>query len=66
MKTDDAVSYYGSRAALAAALSMSKSAVSQWGDVVPIGTAALIASMTHGAVPLGLDDYPRWGKRQKS
>lgn len=48
MNTDDAVEYFGSKAALARALGIRKGAVSQWGDTIPQGRAYQIEVLTGG------------------
>jgi DNA-binding transcriptional regulator YdaS (Cro superfamily) len=48
MKTNHAVKYFGSKAALARALGINKGAVSQWGERVPKGRAYQIEVMTGG------------------
>ena len=48
MKTDDAVEYFSSKAALARALGIRKGAVSQWGYDVPQGRAYQIEVLTGG------------------
>lgn len=59
MKTDDAIHYFGTAAAVARALQISKSAVSQWGELVPLATAARLERITNGALELDLNAYPR-------
>jgi DNA-binding transcriptional regulator YdaS (Cro superfamily) len=58
MKSHVAISHFGSAAALARAVGISKAAVSQWGDLVPLGTAARIEKITQGKLALRLEDYP--------
>lgn len=48
MKTESAVKYFGTKAAVADALGIKKSAVSQWGKNVPKGRAYQIEVMTGG------------------
>ncbi|HHW4403769.1 TPA: Cro/CI family transcriptional regulator [Aeromonas hydrophila] len=48
MKTNHAVKYFGSKAALARALGINKGAVSQWGEKVPKGRAYQLELMTGG------------------
>jgi DNA-binding transcriptional regulator YdaS (Cro superfamily) len=59
MKTKDAIAHFGTASQLAAAVGISKAAVSQWGDHVPLGTAALIEKLTDGAVTLDPSCYRR-------
>lgn len=48
MKTELAVDYFGTKAAIADALDIKKSAVSQWGDTIPKGRAYQIEVLTGG------------------
>lgn len=48
MKTELAVEHFGSKAAIADALGIKKSAVSQWGDTIPQGRAYQIEVLTGG------------------
>jgi DNA-binding transcriptional regulator YdaS (Cro superfamily) len=57
MKTADAVTYFGSGAALAAAVGISRAAVSQWGELVPLATAARLEKLTDGRLTLDIDTY---------
>lgn len=59
MKTKDAIKYFGSAARLAEALGISRPAVSQWGAVVPLGSAALIEKLTAGDVSIDPACYRR-------
>lgn len=57
MKTQDAIAYFGSKTAVSVAARISKAAVSQWGEYVPLGTAALLEKATSGALPMNPQDY---------
>lgn len=59
MKTRDVIEYFGSAAAVARAVNISAAAVSQWGDRVPLGTAAILEKMTDGQLVLNPTEYPR-------
>lgn len=48
MKTADAIRHFGTQAALARALGVSKQAVAQWGEVVPDGRAYQLQVITGG------------------
>ena len=50
MKTESAVKHFGSKAAIADALGIKRSAVSQWGDTIPQGRAYQIEVLTGGAL----------------
>ena len=64
MKTESAVKHFGSKAALADALGIKRSAVSQWGDTIPQGRAYQIEVLTGGA--LKADPAPTSGQRRPS
>ncbi len=48
MKTELAVDYFGTKAAIADALGIKRSAVSQWGETIPKGRAYQIEVLTGG------------------
>lgn len=48
MKLAKVLSHFGTRAQVAAALGISRAAVSKWGDVVPEGSAYKLESITAG------------------
>lgn len=48
MKTELAVDYFGTKAAIADALGIKRSAVSQWGETIPKGRAYQIEVLTDG------------------
>ena len=50
MKTSDAVRHFGSRVKIAAALSCTRSAVYQWGEIVPEGSAYKLQALAKGKV----------------
>lgn len=59
MKTDQAVKYFGNKSKLAKVLGINRSAVTRWGDVVPINQAWKIERITGGKVPFRISDYKR-------
>jgi DNA-binding transcriptional regulator YdaS (Cro superfamily) len=60
MRTEDAIQHFGSAAALARTLGISRQSVHDWGDVVPEGRAYQIEILTDGALkaprPDSMDD----------
>jgi hypothetical protein len=48
MKTEDVVKYFGTKVAVAKALGIKKQAISQWGELVPIGRAYQLHVITKG------------------
>lgn len=59
MKTSDAIRYFGNRTRIAKTLRISRAAVSQWGDLVPLPSAARLEKLTFGALALEIADYDR-------
>jgi hypothetical protein len=59
MYTSDVISHFGTVAAAAKALDISASAIYQWGDLVPKGTAYRLQVMTGGALQVRTDLYPK-------
>jgi transcriptional repressor of cell division inhibition gene dicB len=62
MLTEQVISHFGSATAVAEALKISISAVSQWGERVPPLRAAQIAHLTDGRIPFDLGEYTGWNK----
>jgi len=50
MKTEVAVSYFGTPVALASALGITRQAVNDWGEFVPEGRAYQLEVLTEGAL----------------
>lgn len=59
MKTQDAVTHFGSKTAVAAALGVSRAAITQWGDQIPLSSALLLERVTGGKLRLNPADYRR-------
>lgn len=59
MTKTDALSYFKSPAAIARRLKITRSAVSQWGAVVPYFAALDLQNMTGGALKVDFDLYER-------
>lgn len=57
MLKEAAIRYYGSQAAIAAALEISESAVSQWPRTVPFEAAKALEELTGGACPVDRSQY---------
>lgn len=62
MLTSDVISYFGSQAEVARALSIGKAAVSKWGTRVPPLRAAQLQQMTKGKLRFDPDSYRDWYK----
>ena len=56
MKKRDAVQHFGSEANIARLLKISRQAVSKWGEVIPIKSAARLAQLAK-RLDIGLEDY---------
>jgi DNA-binding transcriptional regulator YdaS (Cro superfamily) len=61
MRTADAIQHYGSRAAIARALGLTPSAVSQWGETVPELSAWRLWMASGGRLALDPWVYARHG-----
>ena len=61
MRTKTAIKHYGSRAAIALALGISRAAVSKWGPFVPEGSAYKLESITGGVLRVDPKLYPPKG-----
>ncbi len=48
MKKTEAIEYFGSKTKLAKALNVAPSAVTQWGEIIPLGRAYQLESITKG------------------
>lgn len=63
MKKQDAISYFGTQAAIAQAAGISKQAVSQWGEFVPPAIATLLAEISGGELTFDPSRYPQSYRR---
>lgn len=59
MKTQDVLDRFGTATAVARELGVSKQAVSQWGELVPPASAALLEKITAGALVFDPNSYVR-------
>lgn len=57
MKTADVISHFGTKSAIARALSISTAAVSKWGEVVPVESAKAIEIRTNGTLRVDWSQY---------
>jgi transcriptional regulator with XRE-family HTH domain len=62
MLTVDAVKFFGTKAAIAEALECSPSAVSQWKEMVPPLSAAMLEKISKGKLTFDVEDYRDWDK----
>lgn len=65
MLVSEAVSVYGSKVAIAEALGISPSAVSQWDEMVPPLSAAKLAKRSRGRLKFDPDRYDDWNQRKQ-
>lgn len=63
MLTECAVQHFGSRLSVAKALNLTKSAVYQWGKVVPHWSATRLERLTDGQLCVDETLYDRHGNR---
>lgn len=59
MRKTDVLEYFGTTTAVAEAAGVSVPAVSQWGERVPLGSAAVLERVTGGRLRLDMKDYRR-------
>jgi transcriptional repressor of cell division inhibition gene dicB len=59
MKTELAVDYFGTKAAIADALGIKRSAVSQWGKTIPQGRAYQLEVLTGGKLKANARNTPQ-------
>lgn len=62
MWTKDALDYYGGASAVADAIGISPSAVSQWGEVIPFYSATQLHLATMGQISLEPEHYGNGGR----
>jgi len=60
MKKKPVIEYYGTQAAAARALGLTRAAVSAWGMIVPYWTAVELSRLT--GIPFDADDYGAKGR----
>ena len=59
MRTEDAIQYFGSKAALARALGIRQPSIYDWGELVPKGRAYELQDLTGGALRVDRNAYNR-------
>jgi DNA-binding transcriptional regulator YdaS (Cro superfamily) len=64
MRTSDVIDYFGSKSAVAVALEISPSAVSQWGEIVPPLSAVEIERASKGRLKFDPKLYKNWNRRK--
>ena len=66
MRITDAIKFFGSKTKLAAVAGVSQSAVSRWVEAgfIPSGSAAVLSSASHGALPFDREFYKRIKKER--
>lgn len=63
MRTADAVKFFGNKSKVAVAARISRHAVSQWGDVVPIGSAINLEIASKGELPVRISLYKKKARK---
>jgi hypothetical protein len=62
MLTKDVTAYFGNKSAVARALgNRSKSAISQWKNIVPLKAALELQELTHGKLRVDMSRYENTG-----
>ncbi len=64
MLTSKAIEHYGSEAAVAEALGISRQAVNKWGELVPPLSAARLEKLSDGKLRFDPDLYDGWNRRK--
>lgn len=59
MRTEQAIQFYGSKAALARALNIRQPSIYSWGDLVPLGRAYELQDLTQGALKVDRSLYQK-------
>ena len=65
MKTKHVLQHFGSASKVATALGISRQAVSQWGEIVPLEAAIAISVVTKGELMPNPRLYPMWTRALK-
>lgn len=65
MRTQDAVSFFGAKKRIAELLDMQPSAVSQWGDTVPLVSAMRLEELSYGNLKVDKGRYDERGRPKK-
>ncbi|HAT1683134.1 TPA: hypothetical protein I8Y21_003856 [Klebsiella oxytoca] len=65
MNTQEAVDFFGTKAAIGRALDISQVAVTRWGDIIPKGAALELEKITNGALKCDLSVYKNRPRRNK-
>lgn len=66
MKKADAIAHFGSQAAVGRAAKVTRSAVNQWGDLVPPLAARRLEIATDGKLVFDPDVYDDWNKANRA
>lgn len=66
MRKSSALAHFGTQAAVADALDISRAAVSKWGEVVPFESATALEILTDGAIRVDPTLYPAIQRANKS
>ena len=59
MKTETAITHFGTKAALARALQIRPPSIHSWGALVPLGRAYELQTLTGGTLKVERDLYPQ-------
>ncbi|MDO4641691.1 MAG: Cro/CI family transcriptional regulator [Neisseria sp.] len=64
MRKVDVLKYYGTRTAIAKALRISPSAITQWPDIIPEKQAYKLERITKGGLTVDINLYKKQGKQK--
>jgi transcriptional repressor of cell division inhibition gene dicB len=62
MRKADALAHFGSKAAIANALGITRPAVGQWGEVIPYFSALRLEELSEGELHVDADAYDERGR----
>jgi hypothetical protein len=65
MRTEDAVSFFGTKKRIADLLGILPTAVSQWGDTIPMISAMRLEELSYGNLKVDRSRYDERGKPRK-
>ncbi|EGB2526625.1 transcriptional regulator [Salmonella enterica] len=66
MLKQDAINFFGSKSSLARAAGVERSAVSQWGEIIPEARAARLQAASGGALQYDPEVYDRHTRGKRS
>lgn len=65
MRTEDAVSFFGTKKRIAELLGIQPTAISQWGETIPLISAMRLEDLSYGNLKVDKSRYDERGKPKK-